>query len=268
MIEEMAEPEAAVAIVHTRGTDERVLLIRRTEREDDSWSGHWAFPGGRRDREDPDLLQTALRELAEECGICLGREQMSAALRPVVARRRVGPFVLVAPFLFRIERELTTVLDTREAAEAKWVPVKVLRDPTRHRLRCVPGLPGEMLFPAIEIGGMPLWGFSYRLITDWLGLGPKQGPVELAGFHAACRLLDFLLSHGLTVEHGWANRSATVKGSIPTALVLEQFALPGSSIPRVNMLEVQPDYIRIVGLAFEEYFIYGSGNLPGMGSVP
>src|SRR5215472_6528479 len=50
---DMRAPEAAVAIVHARGAPsgsdaESVLLIRRTERPNDPWSGHWSFPGGRR----------------------------------------------------------------------------------------------------------------------------------------------------------------------------------------------------------------------------
>jgi 8-oxo-dGTP pyrophosphatase MutT (NUDIX family) len=160
---DMEGPHAVVAIVRARLPRESILLMRRSEREEDSWSGHWSFPGGRRDHEGPDLLHTALRELKEECGIRLGREQMEAALPPVLARRRTGPFVLVAPFVFEVEVELPTVLDPREAVEAVWVPLDVWRDPTRHSLRAVPGLPGDWLFPSIDLNGMPLWGFTYRL---------------------------------------------------------------------------------------------------------
>jgi len=174
----MTQPDAAVAIVRTRGPAESVLLIRRTEREDDPWSGHWSFPGGRRDPEDPDLLHTALRELEEECGIRLARERMERALPHTLARRETGTYVLVAPFLFGVDSELPTVLEPMEAAAALWVPLRDLRDPARHTLRAVPGRPPEMLFPAIELKGKlptelmatPLWGFTYRLIMDWLGM--------------------------------------------------------------------------------------------------
>ena len=27
-----------------------------------------------------------------------------------------------------------------------------------------------MRFPSVELDGTPLWGFTYRLIADWLGL--------------------------------------------------------------------------------------------------
>ncbi len=268
---DMAEPQAAVAIIRARLPRESILLIRRSEREEDSWSGHWSFPGGRRDPEDPDLLHTALRELEEECAIRLGRERSEVALPPVLARRRTGPFVLVAPFVFGVEDELPTVVDPREAAEAVWMPLNVWCDPTRHSLRAVPGLPGDWLFPAIDLNGMPVWGFTYRLGTDWLRLLLGQGPLEEAGYRMACRILDFLLSHGLKLKRGWKDRIeqpaigapqtakvAMVEGAIPAALVVARFAMPGEIFPSVNLLEARPDHIRVVGLAFEEYLIQAS----------
>ena len=269
---DMAEPKAAVAIVLAHHPLESVLLIRRSERQEDSWSGHWSFPGGRRDPDDPDLLHTALRELEEECGIRLVRERNGVPLPPVLARRRTGPFVLVAPFVFEVEGELPTVLDPREAVEAVWVPLDVWRDPNRHYLRAVPGLPGDWLFPAIDLNELPLWGFTYRLGTDWLGLLPGQSPIEEAGYRVACRLLDFLLCHGLKLRSGWEDRIeqpaigepqiakvAMVEGAIPAALVVAHFAMPGELFPRINLLEVRPDHIRVVGLEFEEYLILVSG---------
>jgi 8-oxo-dGTP pyrophosphatase MutT (NUDIX family) len=164
----MADPEAAVAIVRARAPEESILLIRRTERAGDPWSGHWSLPGGRRDPQDSDLLHTALRELEEECGIRLAREQMEAALPATSVGRLLGPRMLVAPFVFSVDRELPTVADPEEAVEALWIPVRVLRDPARHAVQSVPGMPSDMQFPGIELNGVPLWGFTYKLVTGWL----------------------------------------------------------------------------------------------------
>jgi hypothetical protein len=52
---------------------------------------------------------------------------------------------------------------------------------------------------------------------------------------------------------------AAVEGTIPIALVLAHFGVPGDHVPLVNLLEVRPDYIRVAGLDFEEYLISASG---------
>jgi len=261
----MQEPEAAVAILRTREPDSTILLMRRAERVGDAWSGHWSLPGGRRDESDFDLLSTALRELQEECGIRLLREQMTAALPAMTARRRTGPFLLVAPFVFDIETELPTILDATEAAGALWIPQRALLDLTQHALQPVPGLPPNMLFPAITLPGAPLWGFTYRLLVDWLGLVPHEDAKP--AFDVARMALDFLLSRGLSLHATWHDKAprdgddlgpvhvAVVSGPVPVNAVVERFSLAGEYVPKVNRLEVCPGYVRIHGLTFEEYLI-------------
>ncbi len=248
----MGEPEAAVAIVQASWPESSVLLMRRAEREGDSWSGHWSLPGGRRDSGDLDLLQTALRELEEECGIRLRRDQMETALDLTVARRRVGPYLVVAPFVFRIDDQLPVIPDPREAAEALWIPIGVLTDPQRHCLRPVPGVAAEVLFPSIDLPGAPLWGFTYRLVTEWLGLGVQDPD---AGLAAANSVLRFLVGQGLAVEHDWTQQQCRVRGGIPVADVLAHFSHPGRFLPAVNRLAVLPGRIVIAGPVYEEYVI-------------
>jgi 8-oxo-dGTP pyrophosphatase MutT (NUDIX family) len=268
----MEEPQAAVAILHAGRPEESVLLIRRAEREGDAWSGHWSFPGGLRDARDPDLVHTALRELQEECGIALDRRYLETALAPMVARRSMGPYLLVAPFVFRVDSRAATALDPREVADSLWVPLDVLLDPARHRLRCVPGRPQQVCFPAIDLHGTPLWGFTYRLITDWLALLPQDEPIEQAGFRTASLILEFLVSNGLALQHGWtepgaapgklphsARQVAAVEGCIPANAVLEQFSASHPFVPTINFLEACPEYVRVAGLAFEEYWIVATG---------
>jgi hypothetical protein len=85
-------------------------------------------------------------------------------------------------------------------------------------------------------------------------------------------VLDFLLSKGLKLKHGFTDhiaqagsagqhvvKVAAVEGAIPAELVLAHFGVPGNHVPLVNLLEVRPDYIRVAGLDFEEYLISTAG---------
>src|SRR6185295_3323821 len=67
----LGDRAAVAAILRESATDLEALLIRRAEREDDPWSGHMAFPGGRRGAADRDIEETARRETLEEIGLDL-----------------------------------------------------------------------------------------------------------------------------------------------------------------------------------------------------
>jgi 8-oxo-dGTP pyrophosphatase MutT (NUDIX family) len=244
------EPEAAVALVHAAPPCDSVLLMRRAERADDSWSGHWSFPGGRREDGDVDLLQTALRELEEECGVRLRREDLESALPERVAGSRVGRFMLVAPFAFHVKRELATILDPSEAAYAGWVPLSILRDPARHRLRNVPRGAPDLFFPAIELDVAPLWGFTWRVLVEWLNLGPRRDIAEVAD-----ALLDFVTAHGCSLEQGWNDGTARVRGRIPAEETIAHFAQPGPHIFAILRIEIRPDRIRLTDPAMREFTI-------------
>ena len=169
-------PTAAVAVVWAREPEESVLLIRRAVNESDPWSGHWSFPGGRTAPVDSDLLDTALRELREECRIELARAALIRELPHSWAGRRVGRFVKVAPFVLGVERQLEATPDESEASECVWIPLRTFTDRTLHQWGPAPGVPPERHFPAIGLKGTPLWGFTYKVLCDWTGTEPPPEP--------------------------------------------------------------------------------------------
>src|SRR5262245_47115664 len=115
--------EASVALVlhEPPGAGPELLFIERAVRAADPWSGHMAFPGGRRQVEDADLASTACRETLEEVGFepkaLLGRlDDFSGSRGPAVPHLRVAAFVFEAP-------ERPRVIPSSEVQSAVWVPL-------------------------------------------------------------------------------------------------------------------------------------------------
>lgn len=160
---------AVSAVLRDAGRDvgPEVLLIRRAAHDADPWSGHMAFPGGRHDPSDPDLLHTALRETLEEVGLDLARDAELIGrlpLLPAIARgRRVG--LTIAPYVFALSRDLP-LEPNREVAEIVWAP---LRPMARGEISTtIPWeLAGERLeMPAYDVHGRIVWGLTYRMLES------------------------------------------------------------------------------------------------------
>ena len=161
MLPEKALAVASVAVVinpEDRGGS--VLLIRRVEREGDPWSGQISFPGGHKSPEDPELLQTAVREAEEEVGIELVQHELLGAMPIVVTRSRR---VQVAPFVFALEFTVT-VRTNREVAESFWVPLTELAqlEPT---IRQVNVMEGTLEVPCYIYQDHVIWGLTFRIIN-------------------------------------------------------------------------------------------------------
>jgi len=164
------ESDASVALlVRPARTTLELLLIQRSERAGDPWSGHMAFPGGRRDPGDADPLATAVRETHEEVGIDVGRYgRLLGALDPV--RPGGGPQLVVSPFAFAVPAG-TPAQPNYEVRAALWIPVHDLVDPdaAREYLHEV-GAGTPRRFPALTWGEYTIWGLTHRILSQFLDL--------------------------------------------------------------------------------------------------
>jgi 8-oxo-dGTP pyrophosphatase MutT (NUDIX family) len=126
--------------------------------------GQVAFPGGRREVDDPDLLTTALREAEEEIGLSRREVEVLSEL-PVIETTSTG--FRVAPFLARLlgpppvwRRQET------EIAEVLEVPISALLEPATQgeEVWHLPGWPGGRRVAFYRIGRHKLWGVTYRIV--------------------------------------------------------------------------------------------------------
>lgn len=154
-------PRAAVTVLVDPGSQPKVLLGRRRQRDSDPWSGHLALPGGRREPVDRDDLDTALRECAEESGIHLARHRVLGALEIVPAGRRVGRLVTVQPFLAFVDGFCPTSQGDGEMEDWYAFP---LEDLDREELRTMVRAPDGAVLPGVSTPIGVLWGMTLALL--------------------------------------------------------------------------------------------------------
>jgi 8-oxo-dGTP pyrophosphatase MutT (NUDIX family) len=157
---------AVAAILRDREGEAEVLLIRRAQKASDPWSGHMAFPGGRQDPSDLDLLHTAVRETKEEVGLELSPDRNLIGRLddlPAVARgNRVG--LVIAPFVFAIDDDPVLVPSAEEVEEVVWVELAAL---SRGALDAKYGYEFEgrtVELPSYDVGGRIVWGMTHRML--------------------------------------------------------------------------------------------------------
>ncbi len=160
---------AAVAAV-LRVTDEpELLFIRRAEAPGDPWSGHIAFPGGRRDPGDATLEATAVRETREELALDLGLGRMLGRLDELAPRSRALPPVIVRPFVAVVPPDVA-LSPSDEVAATFWVPLARFRDPATRAEHVVEAHAVRVRFPAYRVGDHLVWGLTERILRQLLAL--------------------------------------------------------------------------------------------------
>lgn len=162
-------------VVHVADDDPALLFIERARREGDFWSGDMAFPGGRFDREDVDLAETARREVREEVALELGPP--IGRVDDFDSRRFHRNYQLVVSgFVFEVE-ERPPLAPSHEVAQAMWIPVKHLVSPEArviHERRVGAGIQRS---PGLRYEDRVIWGMTYRMLAT---LTRRLG-VELPG---------------------------------------------------------------------------------------
>lgn len=137
---------AVVVLVSRKGS---ILVIKRRERDGDPWSGHMAFPGGRRESDEP-CSETAIRECLEEVGI------KPCTLTPIgMYYPNNAPDMKVMAFLSCVDEEIEPKIQFEEVEKAFWIrPDELIEN-------------GEAFF----YKGYRIWGMTYRILRDVIRKG-------------------------------------------------------------------------------------------------
>jgi 8-oxo-dGTP pyrophosphatase MutT (NUDIX family) len=162
------DANAAVALVLKPGkSDLNVLLVKRVESLADPWSGQMAFPGGKRDVKDANLVETVVRETLEETGINLLRRcRLLGVLTALSSRPR--PELKILPFVVLLEHKPLIKLSEKELQSFVWIK---LNEIARHRGNARLSF-GEV--PAFVVTNVVIWGLTYRILEDFLEISDRM----------------------------------------------------------------------------------------------
>jgi 8-oxo-dGTP pyrophosphatase MutT (NUDIX family) len=155
--------DAAVVVPVYRNSDGELHIVMILRKPGGVHGGQIAFPGGKYDPQDETMLDTALREVREELGLELAKDDVLAEL-PMQQTRTTG--YRVFPYLARITVPSRWQIAEREIAELFHVKLSDLTRPGAHD-RMIDRLPTWQKAEQVSfyrIGEHRLWGLSYRIL--------------------------------------------------------------------------------------------------------
>ncbi|MBM3895837.1 MAG: CoA pyrophosphatase [Thaumarchaeota archaeon] len=104
----------ASVMIAIYGTEPNIIMTEKSETMN-SHAGEISFPGGKFDKKDNDLLDTALRETKEEIGLEISKNKVIGQLKPVTTLNsgfKIIPFISILDSVpnLRANHEVKTIL--------------------------------------------------------------------------------------------------------------------------------------------------------------
>lgn len=138
-----------------------VLLTQRTQ-ELQRHAGQVAFPGGRLDDTDQDLVHTALREAEEEVGLPQEAVDVVGRLDDYIT----GTGFVVAPIVGFLEPGADYVLEPSEVDDIFEVPLSFFMDPANHARETKVWRGIERTFYAMHWDERYIWGATAAMLVN------------------------------------------------------------------------------------------------------
>ena len=141
-----------------------ILFTKRTERVKDH-KGQMSFPGGAYEEQDGTLLNTALRECAEEIGLAAEAVEVLGELDDMPTMTTdylISPFVAVIPWPYQLK------VDPTEVEEIIEVPISALLDKDCLRQETEPLNDGTIIGYFYYYNDRIIWGATARILNQFL----------------------------------------------------------------------------------------------------
>ena len=164
-------PEAGILVPVTDNSVEPEIIFTQRAAHLKTHRGQVAFPGGKRDREDATLLDTALRESWEEIGLMREDVKVLGMLSQVVSRYGI----IVTPFVGLVPEGLAFTPNLDELDSVFSVPISFFLEDRRLRTDTLSFLDYTLYVPCYEWQGYHIWGMSAIVLVDLLNAAFDAG---------------------------------------------------------------------------------------------
>ena len=158
--------QAAVMIPVTNSSEPSIVLTVRHQRLN-SHGGEVAWPGGKKDADDPDLKFTALRESEEEIGLKPTDVEIVCQMRPFISK--YGLFV--TPYVGLIDPSLQMVANPDEIDNIFEVPLSYLERDPRTDTNIIERHGEKHVIPEYKFKGHRIWGLTAMILREFLKEG-------------------------------------------------------------------------------------------------
>ncbi len=155
------KPAGVLVALVARAEGPTILLTQRTHHLKHH-AGQIAFPGGRREPGDADILETALRETEEEVGL---DRRLVEVLGQLEVYETTSAYA-VTPVIGWVEPPFDLTVDPFEVEEAFEVPLAFVLDPANHKRETMfrDGL--QRHYYVLPYGDYRIWGATAGMLVN------------------------------------------------------------------------------------------------------
>lgn len=155
-------PAGVLAAVVLRNGAYYVILTKRSSALKHH-PGQIAFPGGKQDAQDKDVIAAALREAHEEIGL---PPEAVEVLGTLPQHETVTGF-LVTPVIGFVKQPFEVVAEPGEVEEVFYVPLSHVLDASRYAIQSRRWRGQRRAYFAVPFGPYYIWGATARMLRAW-----------------------------------------------------------------------------------------------------